>query len=101
LRSHRACATEALDGLRLELQGADQIRNTGITLARTSSDPIGGQTRLIATALLAWSGAYLSVALFLLLFVLIGLVSVYLGPETHDAAFESDPAPVLVEESQR
>ncbi|QYN33580.1 hypothetical protein K1T35_34575 [Pseudonocardia sp. DSM 110487] len=77
-----------------------QSRSTGITLARTSSDPIGGLTRLIATALLAWLGAYLSVALFLLIFVLIGLVSVYLGRETHDAAFESDPAPVLVEESR-
>ncbi len=64
-------------------------RSTGVTLARTISDPLAGLTPLIATALLVWTGSYISVAGFLLLVVLIALTAVALGPETQKADIES------------
>ena len=64
-------------------------RSTGVTLARTISDPLAGLTPLIATALLVWTGSYSSVAGFLLLVVLIALTAVALGPETQKADIES------------
>ncbi len=64
-------------------------RSTGVTLARTISDPLAGLTPLIATALLASTGGYSSVAAFLLLVVLIALTAVALGPETQKADIES------------
>ena len=60
-------------------------RSTGVTLARTISDPLAGLTPLIATALLTSTGAYGSVAAFLLLVTVIALVAVALGPETRAA----------------
>jgi len=60
-------------------------RSTGVTLARTISDPLAGLTPLIATALLTSTGAYGSVAAFLLLVSVIALVAVALGPETRAA----------------
>jgi MHS family shikimate/dehydroshikimate transporter-like MFS transporter len=59
-----------------------RTRSTGVTLARTISDPLAGLTPLIATALLASTGAYWSVALFFLLFIILAFVAVALGPET-------------------
>jgi MFS family permease len=64
-------------------------RSTGVTLARTISDPLAGLTPLIATALLASTGNYGSVAGFLLLVVLIALAAVALGPETQKADIET------------
>jgi MHS family shikimate/dehydroshikimate transporter-like MFS transporter len=64
-------------------------RSTGVTLARTISDPLAGLTPLIATALLVWTGSYSSVAGFLLLVVLIALTAVALGPETQKADIET------------
>jgi len=63
-------------------------RSTGVTLARTISDPLAGLTPLIATALLASTGSYGSVATFLLVVVLIALAAVALGPETQKADIE-------------
>jgi MFS family permease len=63
-------------------------RSTGVTLARTISDPLAGLTPLIATALLASTGSYVPVAGFLLLVVLIALAAVALGPETQKADIE-------------
>ncbi len=63
-------------------------RSTGVTLARTISDPLAGLTPLIATALLVSTGSYASVAGFLLVTVLIALAAVALGPETQKADIE-------------
>jgi MFS family permease len=63
-------------------------RSTGVTLARTISDPLAGLTPLIATALLASTGNYGSVAAFLLLVTLIALTAVALGPETQKVDIE-------------
>lgn len=72
-----------------------RTRSTGVTFARTISDPIAGMTPLIATALFAWSGAYWSVAVFLIVFVGVAFISVAVGPETRSvnmAQVETDAA---------
>ena len=65
-----------------------RTRSTGITFARTISDPLAGMTPLIATALFAWSGAYWSAAVFLMTFVGLAFVSVAVGPETRSTDME-------------
>ncbi|WFU78200.1 MFS transporter [Bradyrhizobium sp. CIAT3101] len=60
-----------------------RTRSTGVTLARTISDPLAGLTPLIATALLAATGAYWSVACFLMVFTVLAFIAVAVGPETH------------------
>jgi MFS transporter, MHS family, shikimate and dehydroshikimate transport protein len=67
-------------------------RSTGVTLARTISDPLAGLTPLIATALLVSTGSYGAVAGFLLLVTLIALTAVALGPETQKADIERPEA---------
>jgi len=62
-------------------------RSTGVTLARSISDPLAGLTPLIASALLASLG-YAAVASFLLVTVLIALAAVALGPETQKTDIE-------------
>ncbi|VIO71551.1 Proline/betaine transporter [Bradyrhizobium ivorense] len=62
-----------------------RTRSSGVTLARTISDPLAGLTPLIATALLAATGAYWSVACFLLFFTLLAFAAVAVGPETQTA----------------
>ncbi|MBR0828649.1 MHS family MFS transporter [Bradyrhizobium manausense] len=81
-----------------------RTRSTGVTFARTISDPIAGMTPLIATALYAWSGAYWSVALFLIGFVGLAFACVAIGPETRTvemADFADDSAGAVAAKRRR
>jgi MHS family shikimate/dehydroshikimate transporter-like MFS transporter len=69
-----------------------RTRSTGVTLARTISDPLAGMTPLIATALLASSGSYWPVAVFLLTFTMLAFVAVAIGPETRSVDVEEPDA---------
>lgn len=61
-----------------------RVRSSGVTAARTASDPLAGLTPLIATAMLTAAG-YWSVALFTMVFTLIAFVCVYAGPKAKAA----------------
>ena len=56
----------------------------GSALAREISAPLaGGIAPFIATALLASTGSYWAVAVYMIVLSLITLVSMFLGPETY------------------
>jgi len=61
-----------------------RVRYSGLALSRELSAPLaGGVAPFIATALLAWSGSYWPVAVYMIVLSLITIVAVYLGPETY------------------
>jgi MHS family shikimate/dehydroshikimate transporter-like MFS transporter len=61
-----------------------RVRYSGIALAREISAPLaGGIAPFIATALLAWSGSYWPIAVYMILLSLITMFAVYVGPETY------------------
>lgn len=60
-----------------------RYRYSGVALARELSAPVaGGVAPFIATALLAATGSYWPIALYIILLALITLIAVYLAPET-------------------
>lgn len=68
-----------------ELFGAPN-RSTGVTLARTISDPIAGATPLIASALVAASSDYRLAAAFALGVMVLAFLCVVAAPETQGIA---------------
>ncbi|TCK21107.1 MFS transporter [Pseudonocardia endophytica] len=66
-----------------------RIRNTGVNVARSISDPLGGFTPLIATALVAASGSFWPVAALVLLLALASTGAVLASPETREPADRS------------
>lgn len=72
-----------------------RVRNSGVNLARSISDPLAGFTPLIATALLAVAGSYWAVGAFIVGTALVSAAAVFAGPETRDLqpAGEADGAP--------
>ncbi|GAB3569263.1 MFS transporter [Amycolatopsis endophytica] len=66
-----------------------RVRNSGVNLARSASDPLAGFTPLIATALLAAAGSYWAVGVFVVGTALASAAAVFASPETRSA----DPAP--------
>ncbi|MTD54490.1 MFS transporter [Amycolatopsis pithecellobii] len=60
-----------------------RVRNSGVNLARSASDPIAGFTPLIATGLLAVAG-YWAVGVLVVGTALISAAAVIAGPETGD-----------------
>ncbi|HWD01954.1 MAG TPA: MFS transporter [Amycolatopsis sp.] len=63
-----------------------QVRNSGVTLARTAADPLAGFTPLIATALLALAGSYWGVGVFVVATALASATAVFFSPETRESA---------------
>ncbi|SFJ33251.1 MULTISPECIES: MFS transporter [Amycolatopsis] len=59
-----------------------RVRNSGVNLARSASDPLAGFTPLIATALLALAGSYWAVGVFVVGTALVSAGAVLAGPET-------------------
>ncbi|MFD2420509.1 MFS transporter [Amycolatopsis pigmentata] len=61
-----------------------RVRNSGVSLARSASDPLAGFTPLIATALLALTGSYWGVGVFIVATALVSATAVFASPETGD-----------------
>ncbi len=60
-----------------------RVRYSGIAFAREISAPFaGGIAPFVSTALLAWSGHFWPVAVYIIVLSVITLVSLYFGPET-------------------
>jgi MFS family permease len=58
-----------------------RVRNSGVNLARTASDPLAGLTPLIATGLLAAAGSYWAVAVFVVVTALASAAAVLASPD--------------------
>src|SRR5215213_1169462 len=68
-----------------------RVRYSGLAISREVSAPFaGGIAPFIATGLLAWSGSYWPVALYMIGLALITVVAVYLGPETYQRDISVD-----------
>jgi MFS family permease len=68
-----------------------RVRYSGLAISREVSAPFaGGIAPFIATGLLAWSGSYWPVALYMIALALITVVAVYLGPETYQRDISVD-----------
>lgn len=61
-----------------------RVRNSGVNLARSASDPLAGFTPLIATALLAVAGSYWAVGAFIVVTALASAGAVLASPETRE-----------------
>ncbi|GHE84074.1 MFS transporter [Amycolatopsis deserti] len=77
-----------------------KVRYSGMALGHELASTVaGGFSPIIATALLAWSGASWPVALFLVGLGVVTAISVALAPETRSRAERADdPAPVAARE---
>src|SRR5215217_8625126 len=68
-----------------------RVRYSGLAISREVSAPFaGGIAPFIATGLLAWSGSYWPIALYMIGLSLITLVAIYVGPETYQRDISVD-----------
>jgi MFS family permease len=72
----------AVSGAYLSEMFEPRVRNSGVTIARSLSDPLGGFTPLIASALCAATGSYWAVGALLVALALISAGAVLASPET-------------------
>ncbi|HWD80029.1 MAG TPA: MFS transporter [Kribbella sp.] len=72
----------AVSGAYLSEMFEPHIRNTGVNVARSISDPLGGFTPLIASALVAATGSYWLIGVLLLAIALTSAGAVAASPET-------------------
>jgi MFS family permease len=72
----------AVSGAYLAEMFEPRVRNSGVTIARSLSDPLGGFTPLIASALCAATGSYWAIGALLVVLALTSAGAVLASPET-------------------